>query len=153
MKVNTVDISRYCRLKPDFAKTNLLACIRAPRCPPFLVLVLVVALKVFALVLQRGALIVVLVLLRFGVCVLDMGQGALQRMLTPPEVMPFGRSAPPIHWAPAGTSGYLHWRTVGGPRARSPAHAEPDPSHHLCHLDNAGWYEVSRYWHSPLSMT
>lgn len=87
---NTADMLCHRRLclgsleiEPDFSRTDLFACLRAPRCPPFLVLVLVldVALKkVSALVLQRGAPIVVLVLPLFGVGGLDRGQGALQRM-------------------------------------------------------------------------
>lgn len=90
--------------KPSF-RTDLLLSRCAPLCPPFLALVLE---KLSALVLQRGALTAVLVPPLFGVGALDWAEGALRRTWTPPEV----RSAPPIHSAPAGTSGYLHRRSV-----------------------------------------
>lgn len=77
-------------------RTDLLLSPRAPLCPPFLALAVVLK-KLSGLVLRRGALTAVLVLPLFGVGALGWAQGVLQRMWTPPEVMQSGRSAPPIH--------------------------------------------------------
>lgn len=81
--------------KPNF-RTDLLLSPRAPLCPPFLALAVVLK-ELSGLVLRRGALTAVLVLPLVGVGALDWGQGALQRTSTPPEAMQCGRSAPPIH--------------------------------------------------------